>query len=154
MTLTDHFSLAELTRSGTASRLGIDNRPPADIVPNLARAAQMLERIRDHLSQLAGRDVAIHVTSGFRCLALNRAIKSSDSSAHVRGLAVDWVAPDFGTPFEICRALAPQVGALAIGQLIHEYGEWIHTGVPLPEKVVNRIITISRAGTVPGIVEA
>ena len=44
MTLTDHISLEELTRSDTAVRLGFDNKPPADLVPNLADTARMLER--------------------------------------------------------------------------------------------------------------
>lgn len=153
MTLTDHISLEELTRSDTAVRLGFDNKPPADLVPNLADTARMLERIRTHLCDIAGYDVPIHISSGYRCLQLNRALKSSDTSAHVQGLAVDWTAPDFGSPVEICEALAPHVGSLKIGQLIHEFGRWVHTGVTMPDKPVNRILTISAAGTVPGIVE-
>lgn len=152
--LTSHFTLSELTRSSTAARLGLDNRPPAEVVPALIRTAQMLERIRTHLSVEVGRPVRIRVTSGFRCLGLNRVLKSADTSAHVKGLAADWTADDFGTPYEVCRALAPMVGVLQIGQLIHEHGEWIHTGVQMPEKAINRIITVGRSGTRPGIVEA
>ena len=44
-------------------------------------------------------------------------------------------------------------GSLKIGQLIHEFGRWVHTGVTMPDKPVNRILTISAAGTVQGIVE-
>ena len=31
--LTQHFTLAELTASGTAQRLGLDNTPPPEVLP-------------------------------------------------------------------------------------------------------------------------
>ncbi len=153
MNLTPHFTLDELVRSDTATRLRIDNDPPASILQNLRATAQMLERIRAALSTAAGRPVPIRVTSGYRSLALNRALRSGDGSDHVQGLAVDWVAPSFGTPFEIANILAARVDELQIGQVIHEFGRWIHTGVPRPSRPVNRILTISAAGTVAGIRE-
>lgn len=153
MQLTNHFTLQELTHSDTAVRMGIDNTPPTAVHSNLVDTAQMLERIRDFLSERAGRPVPIHISSGYRCQALNRSLKSSDTSDHVKGLAVDWTAPSFGTPVDVCRALAPVVDELGIGQLIHEYGRWVHTGVPMQARGVNRVLTISSAGTVPGVVE-
>ncbi|MFM2053908.1 MAG: hypothetical protein RL456_1945 [Pseudomonadota bacterium] len=151
MQLTDHFTLDEFTRSDTALRLGIDNTPPAAVIEQLRLTAEMLERVRTFLGARAGFPVPIHISSGYRCQALNRAVNSADTSDHVKGLAVDWTAPKFGTPLEVCRALAPAVDELGVGQLIHEYGRWIHTGVPSPARAVNRVITISSAGTVPGI---
>ena len=57
MQLTPHFTLAELTASTTATRLGIDNTPPAEIVPRLIMVAEMLERIRADVKRacLVGR---------------------------------------------------------------------------------------------------
>ena len=152
--LTPNFSLAELTRSETAERLGIDNTPTPEHRANLQRTAEMLERIRQHLSAIAGRSIPILVSSGYRGPELNRRIGGSANSDHMQGLAADWIAPRFGSPFEVCTALAPHVQSLGIGQLIHEFGRWIHTGVPVPARAVNRVITISRAGTVPGVVQA
>lgn len=149
--LTEHFSLDELTHSDTAVRLNIDNRPPSAMIDQLRMTADMLERIRIFLSARAGQPVPIRISSGYRCQALNRLLKSADTSDHVKGLAVDWTAPKFGTPLEVCRALAPAINELGIGQLIHEYGRWIHTGVPSPMRGINRVITIGTAGTVPGI---
>jgi hypothetical protein len=45
------------------------------------------------------------------------------------------------------------VGELRIGQQTHEYGAWVHTGVSVPRSAVNRVITISLAGTRSGVHE-
>jgi len=128
----------------------IDNTLPIELHGNAMQTCEMMERIRTYLSKVTGRDTAINPSSAYRCLTLNRAVGSSDSSDHVKGLAMDWNAQGL-TPFEACRLLEPVVNELGIGQLIHEYGRWVHTGVPKPLKMVNRIITISSAGTDVGI---
>ena len=152
--MTPHFTLAEFTRSDTARRHRVDNTLPADLMPNALQTLQMLERIRAYLSQQAGGEVPIIITSGYRSPAVNALVGSGKTSDHLQACAVDWRAPSFGTAFEVARALAPQVGALGIGQLIHEYGDWVHTSTRMPTKMVNRIITIGHAGVTAGIVEA
>ncbi len=154
MKLTEHFTLEEFTRSATAARLGIDNSVPPELMDNVIETARMQERIRARLCALAGRDVAMRQTSGYRCRKLNRAVGSNDGSDHELGDAGDWEAPDFGTPTEICVALAPFVDELGIGQLIDEYPDrdgWVHTSRRLVANPVNRIITITGAGTRPGV---
>jgi len=150
--ITTHFSEAEFTASGTAARRGINNSLPDALRAAALETCQMMERIRRYLSDRKGKEIAIIVTSGYRCLALNRAIGSSDTSDHVRALAMDFKAPGFGSPFEVCEALAPRVSDLAIGQLIHEFGAWVHVSTRMPDKRVNRIITIKNDGTHVGIV--
>ncbi len=150
MDLTKHFTLAELTRSATAQARGINNTPPDEIVPRLVATAEMLERIRAALG-----NAPITVTSGYRCPALNAAVGSRTSSDHTQGYAADFVAPKFGTPHQIAAFLAPRVGELQIGQLIFEAIEgkaWVHVSTQPPAKPINRIITISDAGTTAGIV--
>ena len=154
-TLSAHFDLDDVTRSETAARKGIDNTLPVEMFVTVKDTAKMMEDIRDFLSQKAGHDVPIHVTSWYRCPALNAAIGSSATSDHVRGCAVDWSAPAFGSPTKIAAALAPMVGVLGIGQLINEYPDgsgWVHTSRRTPDKAMNRIITIKRSGTQIGIV--
>ena len=153
MTLSPHFTVAEFAASDTAARLGIDNSLPDELVANAMATAMMLERIREQLSTLAGRTVPIIITSGYRCPALNRSIGSGKTSDHITASAADFRAPAFGTPYEVCIALAPHVGDLRIGQLIFEFARWVHVSTRRPEKPVNRILTISGRGTVPGIVE-
>ena len=68
MRLSDHFTLAELTKSATATRLGIDNSLKfldAPAVINLTRLAEsVLEPIRAHFG------VPFTPSSGFRCFEL------------------------------------------------------------------------------------
>lgn len=156
MKLSQNFTLLEFTRSATASRLGIDNTPQdPQLLAALRLTADMLERIRAFLGDRAGKDVPIRITSGYRCLELNTALRSDPTSDHVRGMAADWEAPSFGTPYQICSALAAHVDDLGIGQLINEFPDrngWVHTGVPIPKKTINRIITIRADGTHVGII--
>lgn len=151
MNLTKHFTLEEFTASETATRRGIDNALPTALQGTAVQTCELMERIRAELGRLAGRDVPIIVTSGYRSALLNAAIGSSAGSDHPRAMAVDFKAPRFGTPFEIATALAPAVSQLGIGQLIHEFGTWVHVSTRKPEREVNRIITISARGTEAGI---
>jgi len=153
------FSLAEFERSSTATRLQIDNRVPLELLPNARETCALLQRIRDHLSAHFKRDCPLILSSGYRCLLLNRAVGSKDDSDHIRARAADWrVLRAFGSPTDICRLLAPRVDELQIGQLIDEYPDtgdgWVHTSTHVPAKAFNRVITITHAGTHAGITPA
>lgn len=152
MQLTKNFSLEELIFSSTAIRKGIDNTPNASTLEELKETAELAQRIRDHLSAVAGKDIPLRITSGYRCLALNREMKSSDTSDHIKGLAIDFQAPTFGTPKEIALELAKVMQELGIGQIIHEFSSWVHASRGTPAKLTNRIITINSNGTFLGIV--
>lgn len=148
MKLTTHFTLEELTRSNLANQLGIDNTPPAEILPRLTFTAEMLERIRMTLGH------AVIVTSGYRCAKLNAAVGSRSTSDHMQGYAADIVSPGFGIARDVARTLAPLVDSLGIGQIILEGvkgKEWVHVSSHAPEKAINRILTISDAGVSVGI---
>jgi len=148
MKLTPHFTLAELTHSSTATRLGLDNTPPPELVPRLVFVAEMLERIRATLG------TPVVVTSAYRGQAVNRAVGGVTSSDHTQGHAADFVAPRFGTPYQIAKTLAPLVDTLSIGQLILEGvkgKQWIHVSTRTPPKAANRVITITDAGARLGI---
>lgn len=152
--LSQHFLLSEFVRSETAARQGIDNTPPPEVILNLIRLAARLERVRALLG------VPLHISSGYRCLELNRAIGSSDTSRHVRGLAADFQAPAFGTPLEVCRRIADQAYRydaadpnkasydLAWDQLIYEH-TWAHFGLALIEGPTARfeVLTLMQGGT-------
>lgn len=117
MNLTPHFTLAELVVSETAARRGIDNTPSDRVIGNLLETAKGLEKVRNILG------APILVSSAYRCLALNRAIGSKDGSAHVEGWAADFIAPRFGTPLQIVRAI--EASAIDFDQCIQE-GTWVH----------------------------
>ena len=119
--MTPHFSLDELIFSNTAIRLDIDNIPTPEALANLEILANGLEAVRAKLYSNP-----IKVSSGYRCLKLNRALKSRDTSYHVRGLAADFTCPRFGTVPEVMRALADS--SIEFDQLILEFDSWIHIG--------------------------
>jgi hypothetical protein len=118
MSLSGNFSLDEFTASQTATRQGIKNTPSAAVVENLRMLAALLEQIRTLLGSHS-----IHISSGYRSLALNRHIGSNDTSAHVRGYAADFTCPAFGKPIEVAKKIAES--NLKFDQLIYE-GTWIH----------------------------
>lgn len=148
MQITQHFSLEEFCAT---QHRGINNMLPDALFEHARQTCEMLERIREYLSQKAQRDVPITLSSGYRCLPLNKAVGSSDTSDHVQAWAADWTAPAYGTPYTISLALSAVVNQLEIGQLIHEFGRWVHVGVPKPPKAYNRIITLDKNGTQVGI---
>lgn len=140
MQLTDHFSLAELIASTEARKRGIDNTPSDETVDNLRRLAQTLEQAR---VLLGGKPMLI--SSGYRCPALNRAVGGVSDSAHLRGLAADFVCPAFGSPLEVVRKLA--ASNLAFDQVIHEGGRWVHIGLAADGKKPRRqVLTASFSG--------
>lgn len=123
MKLSQHFTLAELTGSDYAVRHGIDNVPDGAILDNLSTLAQGLERVRALLV------APMFISSGYRCPELNAALKGARRSAHLRGLAADFVAPGFGSPLAICRRLEAEAAYLNFDQLIQE-GRWVHIAFP------------------------
>ncbi|MBF0399972.1 MAG: peptidase M15 [Magnetococcales bacterium] len=122
MTLSEHFTLAEFLYSEIAAELHIDNFPSGEHIRNMAFVAGKLEIVRAHLG---GHPITI--TSGYRCPELNKAAGGSSSSAHMQGLAVDFVCPEFGTPKEIVKAIIGIARALGFDQCIFE-GPWVHLG--------------------------
>lgn len=101
-----HFTLEELTFSQTASRKGIDNKPPLEVVTHLTRLAYCMEQVR---ALLGG---PVRITSGYRSQALNAAIGGAKNSAHMNGYAADFVCPSFGSPLEIVKAPPRAVSTL------------------------------------------
>lgn len=115
--LSEHFFLSEFLRSETAARRGIDNTPGPEVLRALEWNAANMEQVRTVLNQ------AIQVSSGYRSPALNRAIGSADTSAHIKGLACDFTAPSFGLPIDVCDQIVKS--GIQFDQLIHEH-TWVH----------------------------
>ena len=81
--LTEHFTLNEMTASGTAIKLGIENKPGATETENLR---QLCKNVLEPLRRRFGK---IRVTSGYRCPELNKAVGGVKNSQHMRGEAAD-----------------------------------------------------------------
>ena len=88
MKLSENFSLAEMTKSQTATRRGIRNEPSTEHVENLIHLAEaVLQPVRDHFGR------AVVISSGYRSPELCEAIGSSSKSQHARGEAADFEIP-------------------------------------------------------------
>ena len=84
MKLSKNLSLAEVVKSQTAIRKGIDNRPSMAHEDNLQALAQALfQPLRDWYGK------PITISSGYRSPQLNEAIGGSSSSQHCKGQALD-----------------------------------------------------------------
>jgi len=126
MRISKHLSLAEVTRSETAKRNGIDNKPTDEHLENFKLLAEkVFEPIRAHFG------VPIHISSGYRSKALNQFIKGSSSSQHCKGEAID-IDMD-GSDSEVTNKMVFDfiVANLDWDQIIHEFGtdsnpDWVH----------------------------
>jgi hypothetical protein len=126
MKISKHLSLAEVTRSESAKRKGIDNTPTAEHLENFKLLAdKVFEPIRAHFG------VPIHISSGYRSDALNKFIKGSSSSQHCKGEAID-IDMDGGNGEVTNRMVFDFIkNKLDFDQLIWEFGtdfnpDWVH----------------------------
>ena len=115
-----YFTIAELCKSGTADQLGIDNRCKKEHVANMTA---LVDNVLDPLREAYGKPITVN--SGFRCPALNKAVKGSATSDHMTGRAADITG---GSPAENKKlfCLIQELG-LPFDQLIDEkHFSWVH----------------------------
>ena len=124
MKLSKNFSLAELCKSQTATRMGLDNNPSEDEQENLRLLCErVLQPVRDHFNHV------VTISSGYRNEILSKEIGSSSTSQHAKGQACDLEI--FGVP-NIQTAYWLQ-NNVDFDQLILEFydsedpaGGWVH----------------------------
>ena len=86
--LSEHFSLAELTKTSVKSADG--NIPSHVAIENLKRLCGWLEHLRDMYNILYGNGkVPIIINSGFRSPEVNKRVGGSPTSNHLTGCAAD-----------------------------------------------------------------
>lgn len=146
--LSPHFTVEEFTTSETAARKGINNIPPKDSreYANLGRLARTMEDVRKVLD-----NKPVLISSGYRSKEVNKAVGGSKTSVHMQGLACDFICPGFGTPYEICKKLEPEMTWLEIDQLILEFDTWVHLGLSAHVNFARHMaMTINKKGTKRG----
>lgn len=148
MNLTAHFTLSECIKSDTAERLGIDNTPDQNEIDNLKATLEAIaEPVRKHFNR------RVFIRSGFRCLALNRAIGSKDNSQHVKGEAIDLEVDGISN-----NAVAEWIrDNLEFDQCIREFAVpgdpssgWIHVSYTSDRACRRQCLTVNRQGTFEG----
>lgn len=125
MILSKNLILKEVTKSNTAKRKGISNKPTQQHLQNLKILAENLfQPIRDHFGQ------PIYISSGYRSKALNKAIGGSPRSQHCKGEAID-IDNDFKNTVSNNEVFIFVKDNLEFDQLIWEKGteenpDWVH----------------------------
>jgi len=86
MNLSQNLTLQEFEHSKTAEDKGISNFLPPELLPNaIYLATHCFEAVRSLLG------VPLNVSSGYRCSALNVAVRGVSTSQHCQGQAVDFI---------------------------------------------------------------
>lgn len=141
MKLTKNFSLKEFLKSGTATRMGLEDQfdPPETVVKNLqALCDNVLQPLRDHLK------ASIRVGSGYRSPDLNKAIGGAKNSQHCKGEAadIDLIISGVEENGKLLTTIISltKKGIITFDQCISEFGSvqnpsWIHISF---SKVSNR----------------
>jgi len=144
MQLSKHLSLAEMTRSESAKRLGINNMPTPEHIENIKKLAEkVFEPIREHFG------VPIIITSGYRSQALNAAVGGAMSSQHSKGEAIDI---DMDNTTITNKQIFDYIkDHLQFDQLIAEFPknsspEWIHVSYASSNKQRNQILVAKKVG--------
>ena len=133
-----HFSMAELTRSVTAQKMGLDNTPTSAHRANLEMMVTMLiDPLREAWAIECAHEQwgtpALTVTSGYRGFRLNKAVGGSTTSAHCIGFALDLV-PANGRLAEFKKFCRQYLTGKPFDQMISEdenaagVPRWIHIG--------------------------
>jgi zinc D-Ala-D-Ala carboxypeptidase len=145
MMLSPNFSLAELTRSETAARLGIRNVPDAAGIASLRLVCEQIgEPVRAHFKR------PVMINSGYRCPELNAAVPgSSKTSEHCFARAIDFEVPGIANA-DVARWIAGGGLPKGFGQVILEAytpgvptSGWIHCSL-LTAKFNRQVMTMQR----------
>jgi len=116
--LSKYFSFRELTFSKIAEENDIDNTPTPEILEKLKYTASQLDKVRELLGK------PVNISSGYRCLQVNRRIGSKDTSQHLKGEAIDFKCELFGNPKQVFDAI--KKSNMQFDQLILEFNSWVH----------------------------
>jgi uncharacterized membrane protein len=92
-----------------------------------------MEKVRSILG-----DKPIKITSGYRSPAVNKRVGGVANSDHMSAWVCDFQCPQFGTPYEICKAIV--ASDLAFDQLICEKRVWVH--VSFAPRMRGQVLTL------------
>lgn len=136
MNLSKNFTLSELTNSSTANYYKVSNTPDRWALDNLKKLCnEVLQPIRDKWGD------SIFINSGYRSPSVNRLVKGSASSQHLKGEAADITVGSKEGNKKLFDVIVQMIdkGEIKVGQLIDEYDyKWIH--ISIPYKKVNQIL--------------
>jgi zinc D-Ala-D-Ala carboxypeptidase len=150
MRLSPHFTLKEMVKSQTATRLGIDNTPTEDHINNLCvLCTEILEPVRSHFG------VSFSPSSGYRSEELCEAIGSSKRSQHAKGQAADFEVPGVSN-YDLAAWISQN---LEFDQLILEFYDpedpnsgWVHCSVRADDDNRGQVLRYDGKSYQPGLI--
>lgn len=123
-----NFKALDFFKSDIANKHNILNIPTAYYMQitldKLKITAKKIQEVRELLKK------PIYITSGFRCIELNRLVGGKESSQHINGEAVDFICPAFGASAKIVKAI--KEAGIEVDQCIIEKSgnkEWVHLSI-------------------------
>jgi len=117
MNLSKNFTLSEFTESATASKYKLNNTPSPEVIKNLEKlCVNCLQKLRDKIG------MPIKISSGYRSILVNKKVKGSDTSQHIKGEAAD-IKVEGLTPKQLYNYILNN--AIPFDQLILE-PTWVH----------------------------
>jgi hypothetical protein len=114
-----HFTLEELTHSGTAIERGIENTPGADELGHVQELVGQMEAVRALFNR------AITITVAYRNPEVNKLVGGSKTSSHLTGYAADFHVAGLD---DLAAAKIIRDSGLEFDQLIYEKGRCVHIG--------------------------
>jgi hypothetical protein len=143
MKLSEHLDLVEVTRSTEAKRKGINNEPTAEHLENFKKLAEnIFEPIRKHFG------VPIHISSGYRSSALNKAIGGAKTSQHLLGQAIDIDMDGSSSGVTNKMVFDYIINNLDFDQVINEFNySWVHVSYNPKHKQRKQILRATKVGT-------
>lgn len=130
MLLTPHFTLEELCFTSYKSYKDLNLKEAQKQMGRMYQLAGFAERVRE----IIGKPLII--TSGFRCVKLNNAVKGAACSQHLYAEAIDFKVTGM-TPLQIICEL--MTSDLKFQQLIAEHSgssAWTHIGIGSKQEVL------------------
>lgn len=141
MQLTENFSLAEMVKSETALRKGLDNTPGEQEINNLRL---LCEQVLQPIRTAYGRGVKVN--SGFRHPDVNAAVGGSRTSDHCKGMAADIEIPGVAN-YDLAKYIEDY---FEFTQLILEFytpgvpdSGWVHVSYD-PNNLKKQVLTAMR----------
>ena len=129
------FTVDELVRSKKAVEANIVNTTDKESLSNLLFTISQLDKVRELLKH------PMYISSGYRCDALNNLVGGAKDSYHLRGLAVDFVCPAFGSSTQVVDAIINS--GIEYDMLILEYpnkpNSWVHIQFSKTPRRLNKI---------------
>lgn len=132
--LSDTFKIGDLSLTST----GIANLPTEDVLPNMRKMAQALEKIKAKLGPF-------NIASGYRTPAVNAAVGGASTSRHLYGDAIDIVPLTKSAEQYWAEILADGNLKNLFGEISYKiYQNAIHLTLPYTNSSGQRVVASAR----------